>query len=376
MLEDYFYLNEVYPDINFIRSSYKSFDEMKNSCTFVLDANVLLSPYSVSPKSFEDICKIFKILKKNNRIVVPFRAIQEYAKNRGNRIKDIFKKFDEALNNSNSYSYCFGLVPLLESDENYQSMLDVGKQINTLKEKYRESLKATEHNLKKLYWNDPVGAFYKEFLTDEIIINFIGNKDEIIKDLEFRIKHEIAPAFKDADKSDRGIGDLIIWYTIIQVGKNNDVVFVSNDRKEDWYYCVQKGTPICPKFELYNEFRIKTGGKSLNIINFEEFLGSQNAKEDTIAEVQAQVKKSTVYDIIEPEKFIEELINSLTYFEKINGFLSSKFFIETYLANKGYDISNSWDIFNRFRDQAVIIEYQHIDPKGIHPPVSAVKLAK
>ena len=373
-VKDYFYLDEVYPDLSFIRATYKSFDEIKSSCTFVIDANILLSPYSVSPKSFKDICKIFNTLKNNKKIIVPLRSIQEYANNRGNRIKDIYKRFNDALNNSNSNSFSFGLVPLLESDANYQSMIDAGKQINSLKEKYRESLKATEHSLKKLYWNDPVGAFYKEFLTDDIIVKFEGDKDAIIKDLEFRIKHEIAPGYRDNDKNDKGIGDLLIWNAIIEVGKNNDVSFVSNDRKEDWYYCIQKGVPICPKFELYNEFRAKTGGKSLNIINFEEFLGSQDAEEDTIAEI-VQVRKSTIYHIIEPEKFLEELINSIAYFRKINGFLSSKFFVETYLADKGYDISNSWEIFNRYKDQGIIIVYQHVDPKGQHPPVSAVKLA-
>lgn len=88
------------------------------------------------------------------------------------------------------------------------------------------------------------------------------------------------------------------------------------------------------------------------------------------------MRKSTIYDLIEPEKFIEELQNSISYFERTNGFLSCKYFVETHLADKGYDISNSWELFNRFKEQGTIIEYQHIDSKGMYPPASAVKLAK
>lgn len=59
--------------------------------------------------------------------------------------------------------------------------------------------------------------------------------------------------------------------------------------------------------------------------------------------------------------------------KRTNGFLSSKFFIETYLASRGYDIGASWEHLKKLEQDGVIEMYRHEDPDGKFPPISAIR---
>lgn len=159
------------------------------------------------------------------------------------------------------------------------------------------------------------------------------------KDLDFRVEHQIASGFKDSKKIDNGIGDLTIWQTILEIAKDKqkDVVFVTNEKKNDWFYN-EFNTTLYPKFELFDEFRRFTGGNSICIVNFEKFLMSQNASEDTIKELQG-LRAESGFLIISREVLISELQRSFKVAkDKENGFVSSKFFVETLLAKISYMI--------------------------------------
>ena len=66
-----------------------------------------------------------------------------------------------------------------------------------------------------------------------MIINVKEDKNKLEENLNYRIEHQIAPGFKDSKKPDKGIGDLIIWQTILELSKDKkkDIVFVTNEKK-------------------------------------------------------------------------------------------------------------------------------------------------
>ncbi len=136
-------------------------------------------------------------------------------------------------------------------------------------------------------WNDNVSTIYKDIFTPEIIIEVQKSLKELEQDLLFRISYKVAPGYKDSGKADDGIGDLIIWQTIIEIAnsKQKDVLFVTNDQKNDWFYR-QDNLGLYPRFELYDEFRRKTGGKSIGIVNLLKFLKLSAANEETINEIK------------------------------------------------------------------------------------------
>ena len=59
--------------------------------------------------------------------------------------------------------------------------------------------------------------------------------------------------------------------------------------------------------------------------------------------------------------------------EKENGFVSSRFFVETLLANKLYDIGSSWELVNSLASEETLELYTHIDTTGSFPPVGALR---
>lgn len=80
------------------------------------------------------------------------------------------------------------------------------------------------------------------------------------------------------------------------------------------------------------------------------------------------------FQIIDRDTFFERLDDCLNIAgKKRNGFVGSKFFIETHLAQRNFDIGNSWELYNELEGEGVIETYRHSDPDGIFPEISAVR---
>ncbi|GJQ61131.1 MAG: hypothetical protein SCALA702_01840 [Melioribacteraceae bacterium] len=372
---DAFYLEKIFPEAGKIfEFKYKDFENVKEHCIYIFDTNVLFVPFLISKKGLKDYKKIFINLKKEKRLFIPARVAREFAKNRGATIQTLFKKLQEARERINKGGFDLSTLPILEEDQNYNRIKEIETEVNKLKEEYRDNIDALISYIKTWNWDDPVSLFYSELWDNEMIVELKKNCKDLQTDLEFRKNHQIAPGFKDSKKIDGGIGDLIIWQTILEIAeqKKKDVVFVTNEEKNDWFYS-EYNTTLYPKYELFDEFRRNTNGQSISIVNFEKFLISQNASEDTIKELK-DLRAESGFLVITRDALFTELHRSLKIAqEKENGFVSSKFFVETILANKYYDIASSWDLVNALVSEGILELYTHIDTSGLYPPVGAMR---
>jgi hypothetical protein len=408
MNEDkYFYLDRIFPETDKVFGfDFKGLAEIKEQAIFAFDTNVLLVPYLTGKETIEDYKRIFSLLKEQNRLFIPARVAREFANNRGENLATVFKRIHEALDRLNRSDFTLGDYPVLETNEDYQNAQELEKQINVLKSEYRNILEKITLHVKQWNWNDPISKLYKDLFTTDIIVECKKDREEIIKDLNFRIENRIAPGFKDEKKADNGIGDLIIWQTILEIGKEKkqDLIFVTNEKKNDWFH-IQERTALYPKYELYDEFRRFTDGHSIAIISFVEFLSLQEAKGDTIKQVIEQAVSQeesddlrdkikqiihtkfrkdvegllapSGYTIIDKESFLNHLSRcELQIAGKENGFVGSKFFIETFLAERGFDIGNSWEKFHELEQEGIIESYIHEDKYGSFPPIRAVRRTK
>jgi len=372
---DKFYLNKLFPEPDKVFSfDYKSYDSTKDDCVFVIDTNVLFVPFQTSKKGLADIKKIFETLKKADKLFIPGRVAREFAKNRGENLATIYRKAEEAHSRTNSINIDLGNFPVLADNKNYKEAKEIEHDIIQKLDQLRQKLKTLKEDVKKWNWDDPVSKLYRSVFSSKIIVEVKKAEKDIEQDLEFRIEHQIAPGYKDASKIDKGIGDLIIWQTILEIGKDlgRHVTFVSNEKKNDWFHNEFK-TNLYPKFELFDEFRRETNGKSINIISFEEFLISQDAPQETISEIRELIAP-TGYRIIAKAFFLATLNECIAQANKKNGFVSSKYLVETVLADLGYDIGFSWEMFHQLELEGGIESYKHVDPNGIYPPVRAVKI--
>jgi len=377
-MPDNFYLEKVFPEADKVFSfEHKNIQEVKDDCVYVFDTMVLLVPYFTSKESVQEFSRIFKDLKKGKRLFIPARVAREFAKNRGQKIAETYNKIIESQDRLNKAEISLERFPIFETNSDYARLKDIEGKINALKSEYREKLNALSDDLMNWKWNDPVSLIYKDVFTPETIIELKETAESLAAKMQFRFEHGVPPGFKKKDqaKPDEGIGDLIIWQVTLEIGKetNSNVVLVTNEEHKDWFYRHQN-TAILPKYELIEEFRRYTGGKSINIINFSKFLKLQNAQEKTVEEVKS-LYADTGFKIIKEKDFLSLLKENEKYFTEKNGFLGAKYFVETVLAGKEYDIGSSWELMKNL-DGKKIECYPWKDPTGKYHPLNAVRIKK
>ncbi len=132
-----------------------------------------------------------------------------------------------------------------------------------------------------------------ELFTTSCICDHANVRAEVLTELKRRVEHEIPPGYKDASKSDGGIGDLLIWLTILRLGRDRkrSLVFVTGEEKADWQHR-SGGRGIMPRFELVDEYRRASKGADLYIIQMSELLKLLKVESSTIAEIKQEEQRS------------------------------------------------------------------------------------
>lgn len=269
--------------------------DLKDSALFVLDTNVLLLPYRVGSAALLDIQRRFQQLRKADRLFVPVQVAREFAGQREVLIQEIYQQLCSRrdgvqLPAKDDY-------PLLSSQPQYKRLKTAEAALNKSAANYRESVEELISLAREWEWNDPVSLLYSEIFDEASLIGEITLTPEIEGEYEQRFAQRMPPGFKDGAKSDHGIGDYLIWRSILALGteKKSDVIFVSADEKSDWWLRSQNAA-LFPRFELIEEFGRETN-KAFQIMRFAEFLNLEGASEDTINEVREREGEFRAVDL-------------------------------------------------------------------------------
>lgn len=301
---DIFIANSIYPDAEKIFSlAIKPIDDIKADCVFVLDTNALLVPYTASSESFDKIKLAYSALIKQKRLIIPGQVAREFAKNRPEKIKEIFQQLNDEK--SKIHKLSTKSYPLLDNVQEYQEALTTEKQINDLIKDYGEKISELQAKIKNWTWNDPVSSIYNQLFASNAVFDLKFDEDKIKKELTRRYEHKIPPGYKDGGKLDAGIGDLLIWYTILEVARTQkkDVIFVSGDEKTDWFY-QSVSQSLYPRFELVAEFVREADGKSFHIMKLSEFLNLQGVERQVIKEVEK------IEEVQSFNRWVDEIVNA------------------------------------------------------------------
>ncbi|SEA41670.1 hypothetical protein SAMN05192529_11781 [Arachidicoccus rhizosphaerae] len=263
----------------------KPINEIIGDCLFIVDTNALLIPYTTSSFGFEEIEKAYSKLIKTKQLIIPGQVAREFAKNRPEKIKTLFQQLNIIKGKIKNLST--GQYPLLETLREYKEAVELENEIRILQKKYSIKIEEILSQIKDWRWNDPVSSVYNRLFSEDIIYEFDIDQDTIIKELERRNKFSIPPGFNDKSKGDFGVGDLLIWLTILEVAKEQkkDVIFISGDEKNDWFYRSESQS-LYPRFELVIEFKHATNGKSFHIIKLSQLLTELGADEKAVKEVE------------------------------------------------------------------------------------------
>lgn len=310
---DIFIASSIFPDAESLFSTYiKPLEVIKNTALVVLDTNALLVPYSIGKESLSQIKETYKKLVEAEQLLVPGQVAREFANNRTNKILELFQQLNRKQNSMPSLQK--GKYPLLESLSDYQETIRLEKEIDNLLKEYRKAISNVLDHIRSWTWNDPVSLLYAELFTKKVIFDLALDKEKLQEDLSRRQLHKIPPGYKDSSKDDSGIGDLLIWFTILEVGKSRkkDVIFVSSDQKPDWWHRIENQA-LYPRYELVDEFRRESGGFSLHIVPFSGFLDLYGASEIVVEEVRKEENRlSLEFDLI------DEFIYKWQIFEQVS----------------------------------------------------------
>jgi|GEM_PF-2049451 len=293
---DIFALENTFVDPAALLSfEFESLESVKDKCDVVLDTNVLLLPYTTDSNSLKEIQKIYESLKKEERLFVPGRVVREFAKNRAERVLEVWKALGDKTNSIKGptrHSY-----PLLEDLPEYAEVTKLQKQLEDRIEDYKKAIRALRHAI--LDWgrgNDPVSVIYRTIFSAETIAepNSTDYPNEKIEELlAYRNVNKVPPGYKDAAKDDRGIGDLLIWLTILSLGKERKkpLVFVTGDEKSDWFYR-SDNRGLFPRYELVDKFRACSDGCALYVVSLSHLLQLFGAPDAVISAVRLEEQQT------------------------------------------------------------------------------------
>lgn len=277
-------LQKVYPDAsNVFTPESASLSESIKTGVIVLDTNTLLFPFKVNKENLTSIVEAYKKLVVQDRLFVPSHAAREFAKNRASRLGDIYS----SISNMGAGQRDIKRYPLLSDIEEYQEIVNLQKSVGEIDKKIKEKIKSVLNTISKFERNDPVSSAYSTIFTKDNIIQHEVSDENIDADFKYRCENKLPPGYKDGSKTSNAEGDLIIWHTILELGKKfkKDLVFISSDGKPDWQYNVDK-KPFQTRYELIDEYRRVSEGKSFHIAPLSHLLEALETPESTVHRVE------------------------------------------------------------------------------------------
>lgn len=282
---DIFVANSTYPDAHAVFTwRPEPLEHIKDDCIVVLDTNPLLVPYETSSKSLDEIRRTYEMLTEEGRLVIPGQAAREFADNRATKLTELYQQLSDKKSQAKALQ--MGRYPLLEGIDKYHEVHTLLAKINNTVDDYKKVVGQVMDHIQQWTWNDPVSLMYGELFGEKTVLDPTFDKSEMEKDLVWRQVHKIPPGYKDASKPNRGIGDILIWHTILKLGeeRQKSVVFVSGDEKADWWHR-GSGTNLYPRYELLDEYRRHAGGQSLYIMRLSVLLDLYGADKAVVQEV-------------------------------------------------------------------------------------------
>lgn len=318
----------------YYRPNKREVDAILQNGTLFFDTNVLLDVFRVEKKSAQILLKVFDHLK--TRVKLPYHVVEEYHKDYLSVLVQQKVYLKNAVNSLKDKEK--GMVSFANGKD-YSKLSKYAKTImrQALEKASRSveiSYKTTIKHLENEIQNDTLINKLAEIFTACVLPSLTQQELETIySDGVSRYIGEVPPGYKDADKDKSGIlknpkgtpiktdsqnvfGDLVIWNEIIKYVTTNqtDVIFVSNDVKEDWL-CEICNEKHGPRIELLEEFHKKSGGHRILIYSFEQFILKLNEIERFFPDAEL---KSAISSLDEPWKR-EERYKTRFYKDAIYG---------------------------------------------------------
>lgn len=250
------------------RPGEEDFDRLWDEGIFVLDANVLLNLYRYSDDTREQMIAVLRGLE--DRLWLPHQIAREFLNRRLGVIHSKRRAYEElreyleaARDGIEQRTNQLHRDPVTEAE-------DALRRVQGSLEELSERLRERETELPKesnSLGEDPIWRTVDELFAGKVGSSYPdGGTKEIFEEGKRRYESRIPPGYKDQNKAREGeqsgsgeeqvYGDLLVWMQILDEAERikKPVVFVTDDRKEDWWW-ISHGRTIGPRPELVQEIR-------------------------------------------------------------------------------------------------------------------------
>ena len=284
------------------------FYQLWESGLFVFDTNVLLNLYKYPDRAREDSFRVLDRLAAEQRLWIPFQVALEYQANRTNVIAGQLKRFSQI-----SAAICTAVADVegFELEKREPTSEPLVQRYKSAAQSICDLLKELESRHVQISGEDEI-----RLRLDNVFDGAIGPKpasqaelDAIYKLGEKRYENLTPPGYayrakakdpKDAQYGYAGLvfqrqyGDLLIWLQLISHAKERKIthlVFVTGDRKEDWWLH-HSGKAIGPQPSLIEEILREAGVSVFHMYTMERFLEQARSylkldvRDESIADVK------------------------------------------------------------------------------------------
>ncbi len=251
----------------------------------VIDTNALLLPYKLASGELASLKEKYEALLANNRLFIPARVAREFISNRDARLIELLLGL---LNESSKTSAAAKpLPPRLRSVPGHDELMETGNALDAARKAYQKAVGKVRGAVEAWRGNDPVTIVYAALFNATNIVEHDGDRDATATEWAARLRNRVPPGFKDASKEDTGIGDFLIWKSILKLGKQHkkDLVFVTGEEKTDWMIRLNK-EGIYPRPELLAEYRRESGGRAIRLSSLAHLLEEMQAPAKVVEEVK------------------------------------------------------------------------------------------
>ena len=306
----------------------------------VMDTNVWLDLYLIHPLALQEI--VDSLDYNSHLIWIPHQVWLEFSRNSAEKKRNVIELYKTACSDSlkelnTAKDRIIAKLDYFQRNnrtdgeplkqELVSCLTECAKKIrdgyDILKENYENEISVISKENDIVY--DLVKKIYDQNQSKDF--TFI-EKMQICEEGEVRSKYKVAPGYTDTDKSSdtgksefwRKYGDLIIWKEILRKveNTNKNVIFVENEKKEDWFE-TKRGDKLAAI--LYEEYATATNHNGrievCDLLSFIESYGdSLNLLAPAISELVEKLKHEKAVVQYVNENAEEILIKNITaYFE-------------------------------------------------------------
>lgn len=259
----------------YFAASESELSEVWSKGILTVDANVLLDLYRYHESTRNALIQSLKEFQ--GRLWLSNQAAEEFFRNRANVIVSSEKSFKQAQDEVEKLKASLeSTISQLKGNRIIPEIVADGllEKIKPALNDALESIASSRSNYPKYLEEDSILHDLSEMFDGAVGSQFPADRiPELKKEAETRKNRKIPPGYMDSDKDlEMQCGDFFLWRQILEKSKNDgkSVIFVTSERKEDWWEKCS-GKTIGPRPELLREAYEFTG-KRILIYQTDRFL--------------------------------------------------------------------------------------------------------